>query len=447
MSITIVRRSDFLHRLTPETVVTPDDAFIDRIDLSIGNWALLGDSDAICSALEHLRRETLTVTPYGEVLQIFQGDLIEHIHDVRHLRFTANPNADRLNRAHTLVSGSVGLAGWGNRQNQRLDNEKARIVFRAQLNLTRFIQAQHLKRATRLDTPKLASDYVLAITPESRWYRDEAPLLPATNVIIGPDLKYAYALKSSRQAQFRRYLKLIHSMLHQSLGVAFEDEDAEACQLPNLTLHQIEFYWEFDHDNPIDYVVSIVPRLRQQAADVREDQYLVSLPEYSISCQSPCIKLALTRTIELKVYAKTNRRVRFEITFKDRAIGTYGGGQTATTAKRLVSKIAPLAEEAARRCNEVLQSITAAPPPPSTISAFQLMHAIYQKARSPYVAETVIAGLLAFERITPYGNDPLKETIHALRDAGILRTSRPRSRVYVVTNEYSAALQRLRELR
>ncbi|MEO1345558.1 MAG: hypothetical protein AAFV74_15530 [Pseudomonadota bacterium] len=219
--------------------MTAEDAFVDKIDLSIGYWALLGDEDAICSAMEYLRQRTLILTPYGEVLQVFQGEQIEHVYDIRHLRFTANPRTDNLDRAHTLVSGAVEFATWGNRQTSRLEDERARLNFRTQLNQTRFVQAQHLQR--------------------------------------------------------------------------------------------------------------------------------VSHPER--------------------------------------------------------------------------------PPPPSTIGAFELMHAIYKQAQNQYVAETIVASLVSFRRITPYNNDPLRETIHRLRDNGVLRTIRPKSRNYVVTDRYYHALERLRTLR
>ena len=431
----------------PGTTVAAEDAFIDRINLTIGDWALFGEQDNICSALEFMRRETTIQAQHGELLQVFQGPLIERIWDVRNLRFTANPRTDSLDQAHTLVSGSVELGNWGTRPHSRQEGEEARISFRTQLNLTRFLQAQQLKRIPHPEKPALAAGYILAITPEERWYRDEVPLLPATNIIIGQSAKYAYALKSSRGAQFRRYVRLISAFLERAIVTSFEDENADARRLAYYSLHEIEFYWEFDHDSPIDYVISILPHLRQSSAKVRQVEYEINVPRFSLSCQSPCIKLALTRNIELKVYAKTNRRVRFEVSFKDSAIGTHGGGQTATSIAILADKIPLLAAEAARRCNDVLQSIASAPPPPSTVSAFQLMHEIYTRARNPHVAEAIIAALVTFQRIAPYNNDPLKHAIHDLRDAGVLQTRRPRSRVYIVTDEYQQPLQRLRQMR
>lgn len=447
MSIRIVKRSDFVKPLLPGTTVAAEDAFIDRINLTIGDWALFGEQDDICSALEFMRRETTIETQHGELLQVFQGPLIERIWDVRNLRFTANPRTDSLDQAHTLVSGTVELGNWGTRPHSRQDGEQARISFRTQLNLTRFLQAQQLKRIPHPEKPALATGYILAITPEQRWYRDELPLLPATNIIIGQNAKYAYALKSTREAQFRRYLKLIYAFLKRAIETSFEGENAEVRRLAYYSLHEIEFYWDFDHDNPIDYVISILPHLRQSSANVREVEYEVNVPRLDLSCQSPCIKLALTRNIELKVYAKTNRRVRFEISFKDSAIGAHGGGQTAASIAIMAHKIPLLAEEAAKRCNDVMQTIAAARPPPSTVSALQLMHEIYARARNPYVAEAIVAALVTFERIVPYNNDPLKDTIHDLRDAGVLQTRRPRSRVYVVTDDYQQPLQRLRQMR
>lgn len=61
----IVRRSDFVRTIQPDIQVTADSAFIDRIELDIGDWALVGTPDAICSALSDFRNYDVATSIEG----------------------------------------------------------------------------------------------------------------------------------------------------------------------------------------------------------------------------------------------------------------------------------------------------------------------------------------------------------------------------------------------
>ena len=395
MSLVVVRRSDFVRPFPEPMVVTPETAFIDRVQIGIGDWALFGETQSIFSALSDFRNAEV-VTHEGEVLQFFTNTIVESFWGIRELNFSANPNTDHLNSASTLVSGSVDYAQWRYRPIGRRDGEQARIAFNTQLNLTRFVQAQRLHARSRLDRPRLVSDFILAIVPEPSWYSEEVPLIPATNLIIGPDKKYAYALKSPRTTQLRRYLRLVRSMLARTVEQAFEGEDATAEELPYYALREIEFYWEFDTPSAIDYVVSLRPVLSAQSDDISERLYDVDQPAFGIRGQSPSFKIKLTQCIAIKIYAKTNRRVRFEVTLKDDAINAHAGPRSSNSIEGIIDLIPLLATEAASRMNPFLQSIAPAPTPPSSFTAVNLMHAITQDAREPYVAEAIISGLTTF---------------------------------------------------
>ncbi len=97
--------------------------------------------------------------------------------------------------------------------------------------------------------------------------------MPATNVIIGPNRKYAFALKDSRSRQFTLYTRLVDQMLTHEVATAINGPTAQAHALPSYTLHGIEFYWEFDQPNAIAYVVSLRESVLQASRDVIEDTY------------------------------------------------------------------------------------------------------------------------------------------------------------------------------
>ncbi|SIT82454.1 hypothetical protein SAMN05421665_1464 [Yoonia rosea] len=445
MSNPIVRRDSFVRSLSAQTQITAENAFIDRIRLDVGDWALSGDTDQICDALTNLR-EAETYTANGECVQLFNNHIIEAIWNVRGLKFNSNPNRDNLAQNAPLLSGKVDLAMWQYRPVSRQPGEQARIVFETQLNLTRFIQAQRLKRITRLDRPKLASEYILAISPEESWYETETPLRPATNLIIGPNKKYAFALSQSMTQQLEHYLTVACDTLSNVMLEAFDGSRATATHIPYLSLKEIEFYWEFDSDAPIDWVLSMREILAQQSESFGEDMYQTTHPSLQTQNQSPCFTLRMTQFIRIKVYAKTNRRVRFEVKLKENAINNTAGRRTHDSIDGVLSMIAPLAQEAAKRLRPVLQSIAAEPQPRGSFTAVELMHQILRASDDPHVSETIIASLVTFGRIAPYNNDPIRHAIKKLKElkVPILRPRIPRSRICVVTDEYRDALASLR---
>ncbi|KIN69471.1 hypothetical protein [Sulfitobacter donghicola] len=442
----IVRRSDFVRQLTPNTVIDANDAFIDRIDLDIGDWLLSGELVDICGALSQLRLAEIPNVDGGSV-PLFNSHIVERFYEIRGLRFSTNPRTDSLNQASALISGTVERPNWRYRPTTRQPGETERISFKTQLNLTRFLQAQRLHHRSRSDRPRLASNYVMAISPETSWYADEVPLLPATNVIIGPNKKYAFALKDSRSVQMQRYLNIAQDMLNNAMQGAFDGEGASAHLAPYFSLRAIEFYWEFDAESPIDFVASLRERVMQHGQVVSEDFYDISTGSLRTTNQSPCLTVQLTSKIKVKIYAKTTRRVRFEVTIKDDAINVVAGQRSQASVEGIVSLIPSLAQEAADRLAPLIQSITAAPPPPGRATALQLMHLITQNAQDRYVAEAIIAALVSFGRVAAYGNDPMKSAIRGLKERGILRSVKPRSSICVITDEYHDALISLRRYR
>lgn len=446
MSNPIVRRSDFVRPLDADTRVDAQSAHVDRVEVSIGDWALIGDESEICACLSefrHIERETTQ----GQILPVFKSKIVKRIGEIKDVRFTSNPNTDSLTKASTLVSGACTLVPWRYQKAGRLPDERARLRFRTQLNLTRFLQAQNLRRITRLDRPSIAGSHVLEIVPDPTWYLDEIPLMPATNVIIGPDRKYAYALKSDRSIQFRRYVGLIDKMLNNVVERSFYHSAACPVYLPHYTLHAIEFYWEFDRIDAINYMVGLRPAVMAGGLPVREKTVPINLPEYEVRGQSPRYAIWLTKSSKLVAYAKTNRRVRFEVRFWGNVINKVAGPRTSPTLDDIVTLLPDLAERAARYVNVFLQSIASVPIPPTYHTAVQLMHIITREAEHPAIAETILSGLIAYGRVSLFPNDPLRHTVHRLKEKGVLETNPPRSATYVVTAAYRGPLARLQQLR
>lgn len=286
----------------------------------------------------------------------------------------------------------------------------------------------------------------MAISPDEGWYRDEVPLRPATNIIIGPNKKYAFATKEARSEQLLDYLNLTEELLSQSVSFVVDGTGASVQRHPYFSLKSIEFYWEFNSDDPITFVNSIRDTASQFTSDFAEDNYNLPDSELRTQNQSPCLTLRLTRFIKIKIYAKTTRRVRFEVCMEGDAINIAAGPRSSLSTTEVAALVPLLADDAASRLRPLISAITATPPEAGFATPISLIHAIVQAAREPHIAQAIVSGLVTQGSISPYANDPLLVAIHRLRDRGILRTLQPKSRIYVITQEYRAALERLRTL-
>lgn len=122
-------------------------------------------------------------------------------------------------------------------------------------------------------------------------------------------------------------------------------------------LRSVETYWEFSHQDPIGAVLSLQPLLdtfHRRAVLPRDYPLDEPTDDYE---NSRCLRLK-TRTGEtLRIYAKTNRRIRFEIVHElqgNEPFRVPRGGHTSQTVEGTFPLINHLATVAATRINELL---------------------------------------------------------------------------------------------
>ena len=289
----------------------------------------------------------------------------------------------------------------------------------------------------------------MAIDPDPDWFRNEFPLVNATNLIIGPWTKYAYARSRSPKIHLARYLRLVDGVIGRALSEATPENARNPSRVKHYSLQEIEIYWEYDCDSPIQFVIGALPKIRSIGSAIFEGNRDISdAHEISVGTehQSPSIKAKIAKGTWLKLYAKTNRRVRFEILLEANIIGQTASGQTASTRAELCEKLDALTIYAAGKLNRVLPVVLAPPAPASTLSALRLLTEINRCSRDPYLAEAIVGALVGFDRLSLYNNSPFYDVVHDLKSAGVLRTVIPHIRNYVVTDGYRHALANLRKL-
>ncbi|WP_417724368.1 hypothetical protein [Salipiger sp.] len=421
-----------------------EDCFVDRIEITIGDWGLFGSDREVTNQVHRLRdAEVFDVN--GETLPLFRSIQAQSSRGKIDASFATSRDDDKISGRTPLISGHLEKSGRFRRY-ETLQGAELQFCFACTLNLTRWVQAQGLKRVTRLNRPKIASEYVMAIDPDPAWYADERPLVPSTNIVIGGLKRYGYAKGYPLEYHFANYLRATSRTLHRAITQLPLDGQRQPLRERYYAIREIEFYWEFDHTSPISYVWNVI----RPALGLSERCYVgsrdTSEGSAEIYGQSPNVKVMLAKGAWLRVYAKTDRRVRFEILLESSAIEKVSGPRGGNSFQSIARKLGDLRAYATLKLNEVLPTLNQGPPAPTTATALLLMSEIQRASPDHHLAEIILSALVAFGRIAPLNNDPVRDTVDRLKDAGVLEPVRRRSRICVVTAEYRAPLDQLRQL-
>ena len=322
------------------------------------------------------------------------------------------------------------------------------------LNPTRFIRHQQFpnpnKRLLR-ENPHFEYGFYQADIPA--YHGDEFALIESDNWI--PDERLWSLFTSPRfwQRHLRSFLAGAVTEVH--------DDLLRAAELVNVrierrgtenpySLYSVETYWEFFSDDPIGTVLALQPWLEEFAAapvDARDYPLHVRLERHENSRRLS----VQTRTGEtLKIYAKTNRRVRFEITHLLSGQSPFRlatGGHTFSTIEGIFPLLTRLATVAAERVNEVLHHFrlnASTPDGQHTVLAF--IANIQAACGNPDTARELLQILTNNGSLVVGPGIPLgivfRAELERLVRRGILRRS---NRRYSVTPSYRQALMDMQE--
>ncbi|MEX5597362.1 hypothetical protein [Pseudophaeobacter sp. C1-32P7] len=414
------------------------------MQVTIGHWAYFGTEQSVKDALSDLRQATVATADGAEV-PLFRGRTVTNLYRDLPITFASSGFGGSRNAATPLIAGHLERVSLRNSRSAREAGEVTRMVANATLNVTRFIQAQQFRRITRLSRPRLVSEYVLAIEPNQAWYVDEFPLVPATNVLIGERRKYAHALAHDLSDHFRDNVETADRLLSEALVFGSDGYDVEIRRLPHFGLSEIEIYWEFDHHDPIRLVETMSPWLSRLSRELRRTREFVEDYHEHLEGQSLKIELRLAHAKRLRVYSKTNRRVRMEVILEAVAISDICGARTATNLEEAAGWVNLLVADAARELNQVLDGAPGEMHSVPQYTPVELISRVHAAVEDHHVARAMLSTLVAYGRIAPGLNDALASAKDALARAGVIQTIRPGNRIYVIADEYAAALEALRE--
>ncbi len=455
----MTQRSRYLPEMNATTRVSAQTAMIDRVVLNIGRWFIIDTKSEIAACLSNLTSITLPQSNDGEIpMFVARTCLAEHTRHMLDLR-SSGSGVNRLAEAPSLSGALIGYvqrlprvmgrtgtvgedAGSGGRANLRFH---CGAVLQAHLNLTRWLQGQDLHRLVRIDRPRTPRVFRLTVGSRPDWYLGERPMCMDSNIIIGHSRRYAFAMSKPCEEHFRDYLNTIEG--HISDGLDYHSNGQ--CEFhEEYRLGDIEYYWEFSHRNPIEFVNMLLFYMPLVARRMRVTRRQLGKISRVYHEQSICINVFLQKGIRVSVYAKTDRRVRFELCFpkgyqRDRSwrAPTFG------TKTGLISRIAELKSIAADTMNLVLDNMWATiGGDPDRPTPLQLRHEISNAATDPFMATSIVMALALQRRVAPGIKDPMRPALIRLKKNGVLRYLAGDKSIFVVTPRYEYARRNLRSV-
>jgi hypothetical protein len=255
------------------------------------------------------------------------------------------------------------------------------------------------------------------------------------------------------------YYGFLYGVFIPAMNEAAEDRpEILAGFAPNVSLKTCETYFEFASDDPVALVKSLEETLIEfgrGTALIR--QYPFTHYETGRECHSPSVRVTAGPGRDIRVYAKTNRRIRLEV--KHNMVcpnpfilrGADGStGHTRDSLEGFYEMIALLSADAAALINELLAFIESRQAIiPSPITAQQLVERVLRAVPDLNHAWPILELLARDNRILgrtlPSSFDA---PIAALCENGILEPARRRGieRCFVPTATFRAALRNLRYL-
>ena len=321
------------------------------------------------------------------------------------------------------------------------------------LNPTRFVRHQQFPRPiSRLLLERPRFEHVLYEAEPSLNVDGEFALIDSDNWV--PDNRHwsLFALPRFWQRHLQAYLTGAVAEVRDDLRRATEHANVriERSAESPFSVLSVETYWEFYSDDPIGTVLALHPMLESFAAssvDARDFTLSVEIDGHENSR-----RLRLTTRVgeTLKIYAKTNRRVRFEITHLlsgRRPFRLDTGGHTFATIEGVLPLVGRLASISAERVNEVLRHFrlqSSAPDGQHTV--LKLIGDVQSAVQDPEKAFALLQILTSNDSLVVGPGIPLGGIFRAelarLVRQGILRSS---NRRYSVTPPYRQALTNMQQ--
>ncbi len=320
------------------------------------------------------------------------------------------------------------------------------LRFDSKLNPTRFVQYQ----------PKGAWVPVRTLPPEN-WGLPPPQLLagPAVlsdleehsldgkdNILMGRSL-IQYARRDAWGIHLARYWHAIRSKIDDLITEAAEHVGLEVAWHPQINFKRLETYWEFAMEDPVSWVREVEPVLTPigLSFEARTYSYPDGLSADAVVGNSRSLTIRIRPGVTLRVYAKTDRRVRLEIAhdFQENA-SVIGRRHTSEDETLFFRWLETATVAAAAELNAVLARLDEANVRDGDqASVMQLVLAVTNALGDEAKAERALTLVATNGFLVVTIGSGLRDIVRKLRERAILEPLAINPTRYVLTQRYQAA--------
>lgn len=436
--------------LDENTRATSEEAKHDKIEISVLHWIIEGDTEAIAqfflSIASASERPPTRPRPGSERRWAWFGATRGLANAPQTFPIARGGQGGHRQTGFPIISGHLRAIPFG-----RFTGYEERVRWRIEANLsinpTRFVRHQTLPRdlsASEEDWPEPC----LFRTRGRPRYRNEIILDGSDNVLPagGPLRTWTGPANWSRHLarSVRSSVGAIEEILRNAAdqaGASLLDEQV------SYNLRYVETYWECFVDDALFTTDLLIPPIRSlgSRSSVR------SFPAYLDTEQdglSQSLRVALRAGVEAVVYAKTSKRLRFEIRQRlSELSNTHYHRHELGNLDEVLDLLNTLTETATEEANIVFGEISRfLEHDEASLSVYQLLSEIFHACANEDEFNVLLGTLARHQAITLQANDPMAAAVRRLLDRQVIERVRRRRQTFRVAPAYNSALLTLRGL-
>lgn len=342
-------------------------------------------------------------------------------------------------------------------------NMELRLSTYLDLNPTRYIAYQDMRGFVSGQHP---STWNLG-SPRLMYRRRATPTVGTETVLDGNDnvilssRRDAFAQADAWPIHLRRFWDGVRNLIDATLVADVEEPGRTRRVSDAINLRSVETYFEFRAESPQVLVQELGPIIEPLAAEGRTRDYPHGSIEGWPEVNSRVVRLRLRAGVWLKIYAKTNERVRFEIRHdltEDARVLHGGAPQRARVSERgahthadpemLYGWLASTGSAAAQELTDVFAYIARRRTRPAqSRTVFQLLRTIADAAENDRVADALMEILIVNGCVRTPRPSLVNQAVRRLEERGVLVRSRRYTRQLVLASEYEHARSQLGRFR
>ncbi|MDA7640568.1 hypothetical protein N8787_02930 [Opitutaceae bacterium] len=445
--------------------VDPGQIRQDKIELGIGDWDMRADTDTLMLIYSRLAsrpgRDAIPI-PENELGWIFNrfGSLPTPTKGVIRSR-------DTQSVAAPIFGGKMIIRDLTDPDDLYASRMLTRMNVYLTLNAVRFLIYQTLPENFdddpsnfNLGDPNIRKSGKYADVEGNRRRSFEISLDGNDNWIAHEEWE-TFSRGEAWQFHLRRYIVAVSEAFQSEFERSTEGQNAQISPEGNGLSYQldvVENFVDFLTPNDCETAIAFVDRLEPFIRMYRKtecDRYDGERDSAGVMGHSKSLRLRLTRGIELKIYAKTNRRVRFEVAYRLKDCGRLLHPDDRRSIRRrtesmdeLMTWFDNLAQDTSERLNSLFTFLNSRMSPTvDQLPAHLLPARISGTLGDRRLTDTILSLLLSAGSISlSPGRDRLRNSVRKLEENGILERAEAdgnRCRTFTVAPRWTRALHYL----